>query len=1178
MNWTGGRLQRSKANAKPLVKTQKQHFAKARLRLQNGRSSRSPVALSISHRQYGHDTEMQDDIVIGDHLRNRERSISQEYFHEEHTSGFQSPRSRHHHHATIDEPRPKRRRFEGAFDRGHCDVQAIASRVTQHVHNTALEKKPSLAGVVELNRKSAAAEPNTLKNVKRNLLKKSDWMGLSAARPLKMAFTTVEEMEHIGKRRKITEPDQQRKATAQSDSRSRPAIHRRHRKGQHGSDTSVLHTEDASIRIGANIHQTQTTPRLSNKEPQVPTVSRSASTEPMLLDKFNGGASPLGQTQKVEQALPPTNGRRSLSPEILLQSETRPAFSNPDGANKVEDARFAPSRVHAYSAEQRSEVESGWVLPTLDQVRDSKNFDELKARSATMSPKGLNFPPPSLPNSIALNEVPRNGYIVDDSSSIMNGRHLLPSCEDPAQSADKDYVAKQKLSHCEILREGHATRADPTKLSIGFWPEHPSQSMPRPDVGMPDRRCPSGSREQANSSIGLNVPPGRTAADGRAVAKPGCQGNLVEVYLPRPVFTLERQVSDEAMAKSQMGASQSSPFDLRRNTDSIGTTSSTTRSNQSWTKSPRRRIQYGGCSHHIVPPSSRPDDIAVFKTPARYAAGSRVGSLGAMSTEDRNFNLLNRTKQTPSQDSSEAIQHPNAMPSLFQPTVPKGAPRTRHLQRDDNRLSNTPSRSSWSGAAKDRKGANDEARMDSVIPAFNEVRNALEFEQTIQRRRPNGELSGPQRALEVGEMIRLNQLAWRSHLIRGVQDNSPAKSCHTSANTVLYRVEDLPSSQPVTVPKPSETDFLTQMSPMEGKLDERLVDISVYNNAARSVRSFVPAPSMKTRSRRPLQSDPSVAWAYASGLDTTLFRHATGTAFPGVQDTDVGAWKVAISRDGCLPGSRSTHRQALQASTETPVVSTQPFTWTPQAKGTGATPSRYFPRSGSPRPSSPRTDSAWETHNDIRPLRKPGQSMSSFPLYYTPIRGNPRDSAPDNGRVTASGYLEHSQVFSVQKARGGLVNAVQRDQVADIVPSDQESTFQNDQTPSAPRTHDTETLDVYPFADEDALHMLFVDSLGPYSGSPGSSTATARPGPVLDNIHTEIKQPFTFKKPRPFVGVQGIRERQNDGFKPPSPLDDYGAMGPVGRCISVVGKLKMPDKPIFVGDSVADDIESVSNM
>jgi hypothetical protein len=47
MNWTGGRLQRhSKANANATLKAQKQHFAKARLQLQDGRPEPSQLRLS----------------------------------------------------------------------------------------------------------------------------------------------------------------------------------------------------------------------------------------------------------------------------------------------------------------------------------------------------------------------------------------------------------------------------------------------------------------------------------------------------------------------------------------------------------------------------------------------------------------------------------------------------------------------------------------------------------------------------------------------------------------------------------------------------------------------------------------------------------------------------------------------------------------------------------------------------------------------------------------------------------------------------------------------------------------------------------------------------------------------------------------------------------------------------
>src|SRR5947209_2888244 len=114
-------------------------------------------------------------------------------------------------------------------------------------------------------------------------------MGLSAARPLKMAFATGQEMESIGKRRKITGADGRRKAIALQDSKFHPATNRHHRRrmSKSRSNTSIPHTEEASVRIGGDMHQTQTTSFLTNGGRPTPDVSASAPTESILLDKFD---------------------------------------------------------------------------------------------------------------------------------------------------------------------------------------------------------------------------------------------------------------------------------------------------------------------------------------------------------------------------------------------------------------------------------------------------------------------------------------------------------------------------------------------------------------------------------------------------------------------------------------------------------------------------------------------------------------------------------------------------------------------------------------------------------------------------------------------------------------------------------------------------------------------------
>ena len=265
MNWTGGRLQRSKANANGLLKTQKQHFAKARLLFQNGSASQPLFDFSISNGKRDYHTEMEEDMPIHDHHRCRKRAHSQEASHSEHLDCLCSHSTRHHNHNTSDEPQPKRRRSKESFDGGDVDLPYTTTTTNRRGDDVARETKRSLASIVGHNRKSATAEENTLQSVKRNLLKNSDWMGLSAARPLKMSFTPAEEREKIGKRRKTARVDEQRTAYAQPASRFHAVPYRRHRAGQRTRLTSTPQTE-ASIRVGSNIHQIRTMTSLSSKE------------------------------------------------------------------------------------------------------------------------------------------------------------------------------------------------------------------------------------------------------------------------------------------------------------------------------------------------------------------------------------------------------------------------------------------------------------------------------------------------------------------------------------------------------------------------------------------------------------------------------------------------------------------------------------------------------------------------------------------------------------------------------------------------------------------------------------------------------------------------------------------------------------------------------------------------
>jgi hypothetical protein len=170
--------------------------------------------------------------------------------------------------------------------------------------------------------------------------------------------------------------------------------------------------------------------------------------------------------------------------------------------------------------------------------------------------------------------------------------------------------------------------------------------------------------------------------------------------------------------------------------------------------------------------------------------------------------------------------------------------------------------------------------------------------------------------------------------------------------------------------------------------------------------------------------------------------------------------------------------------------------------------------------------SSWRRKDTPNSMR----STSPSALKYIPTRERPQDSELDAGRAESADDRNHSPAFSMQRANGSLVEGMKHDQTTQSPPLEHESALQCGRTPTAPRSHDSATYDEHPFADEETLHRVSIDSLGAYSGSSISATATVTPSLFLDNIHTRTHQPFIFAKPKPFVGIQGTRRRPRRGL------------------------------------------------
>lgn len=273
MNWNGGKLQRhAKANSNQQRKAQKQYFAKARQRLQRGPTPVSPPALAHYHDPRPSPAQKTYQVVpINPQLQS---------------------------YLAHDLPSPA---ADNADDSG--------------------ETRPSVTSC------------NSLESVKRRLLNKSDWAGISAARPVQMFFAPSSEMQRIGRRKRIGKKSQHTVHTGAMDKRYCRNENRLRAMPQIRSSLYQpdLHTDDYSIRIGSNIHRVQTTIRDS---PEAAVV-----LDPMLIER--GG-------HQLQRGI-------ATAEEVYLEPGQNPAQAQVD-----ED-----------------------LLP-LNKALDLKSFDDVKNRSSSM--------------------------------------------------------------------------------------------------------------------------------------------------------------------------------------------------------------------------------------------------------------------------------------------------------------------------------------------------------------------------------------------------------------------------------------------------------------------------------------------------------------------------------------------------------------------------------------------------------------------------------------------------------------------------------------------------------------------------------------------------------------------------------------------------------------------------
>lgn len=121
-------------------------------------------------------------------------------------------------------------------------------------------------------------DQDPLENAKHRLLKKTDWTSLSAARPLHITFQPASEMQRIGRRKRVSKENNGRHPAGPLN---RPLLHEKKTlralaQGRNPPQQPGSENKDYSIRIGSNLHHTQTTKHASSR-PALP-------SDPMVLD------------------------------------------------------------------------------------------------------------------------------------------------------------------------------------------------------------------------------------------------------------------------------------------------------------------------------------------------------------------------------------------------------------------------------------------------------------------------------------------------------------------------------------------------------------------------------------------------------------------------------------------------------------------------------------------------------------------------------------------------------------------------------------------------------------------------------------------------------------------------------------------------------------------------------
>jgi len=773
MNWTGGRLQRhSKANANPQLKAQRQHFARARVQLQSGRSVPAPLSFSIVHQPSVQEAFSGGRTGLVEHSQPHATTTSLEGRHNSPDNQQGKP---------IHNKRQRRIQPQDATTDDLIDSsnkRGISAEGRRRGDFDADEDKRSGSDT------HAPPARNTLTAVKQSLLKRSDWMGLAAAKPLKINFALAEEMEKIGRRRKITLKDKKRLREFQMV----PQVHHNTIKPFRGplsrEYTPAAEHGEASIRIGGNIHQTETTRGTINTHAASPAMPSSMSDESMLLDRYEAAAI--------------TNSPRQRAPK------------------KVRD------EVYIAEGDDLHQEDRSMNLISLENALDSTNFDQIRERSSSAviqrHVSAISYNSPCLPSRMSGQH--KSKATQDASSSMIRGRHLLQSDDSmPGTRTNSQNEGFQVQRGIEDIFMQENTR-----------------------ISGPERRMRNSKVAPLSRKSGASDVPRPTTPGGVRGTEPDAARPPLSVSSAR--FTLEHQVLlEEALEHRQVSSSVAE--ELKE------------------ILSPQRKSAFA----KLVPLQKSFQSTTDNQTTA-VSCQSQIKHLFDKGTDKGTDKVTHRKDQDTSRNRNNAVQKVDSILSAYQGAPETTiAPQTRLYGSDGMRpASRSPSireRFSVAGHGQQQQtegylsrlvnpqhnaqsmGDENAAWMRYVFPKdFDRIQNGFEFAPASRdaTRARSGSGTSYTSQFSVSPSHGTDQ-SMHVDINNDRSAASSARTFKTAANTTIFAPSQAPQVLELQHSTPTETDFLTQLSPMAGLLDERVADISVYNNAAKSERSYVRAPS-----------------------------------------------------------------------------------------------------------------------------------------------------------------------------------------------------------------------------------------------------------------------------------------------------------------------------------------------